>query len=86
MEAENPESDALYCHVKGCTELATATCDRCGQLCCEEHVRHISIERREQPTNQGRSDALARIPTRVEHYTLCIRCSSKPVQRRASAL
>jgi hypothetical protein len=79
--------DGPPCHVKGCTEIATETCDRCGQLCCATHVRRLRIERREQPSDQrSRSDALARIPTRIETYTLCIRCSTKPVQRRAPAL
>jgi hypothetical protein len=79
--------DRPPCHVKGCTEIATETCDRCGQMCCSAHVRHLRIERREQPSDQRtRLDALARIPTRTEVYTLCIRCSTKPVQRRAPAL
>ena len=70
------------CHVKGCTETATEICERCGQLCCSEHVRHLRIERRSE--QQAHTDALARIPTFVETYTLCVRCSTKPVQRKAS--
>ena len=76
------DGQPLLCHVKDCNELATETCERCGQPCCDEHVRHLSIERRSE--QQARSDALARIPTFVETYTLCIRCSTKPVQRKAS--
>lgn len=78
-------TEGPLCHVKGCTEIATEACERCGQLCCPMHVRHLRIERREQRSEQRTSlDALARIPTRTEIYTLCIRCSTKPVQRRAT--
>ncbi len=72
------------CHVKGCDAAATDLCERCGQPCCPQHVRHLRIERRAE--QRSRADALARIPTYIETYTLCIRCSTKPVQRRVPAL
>jgi hypothetical protein len=76
------EEEPALCHVKGCLEPATATCDRCGQPCCAEHIKHLTIQRRALRTHQPNStDVLARLPTYTETYTLCPRCSTKPVLR-----
>jgi hypothetical protein len=75
--------DGASCHIKTCTQPATATCDRCGQPCCPAHLRHVTVERRvERTLNSSPLGQLARLPTRTESYTLCLRCSGKPVPSR----
>lgn len=80
MEAR---ADDLSCHVKNCTEEATATCDRCGHQYCAAHVRHVSIQRREERAPQpALLGASPRVPTHSEIYTLCPHCWTKPVPQK----
>ena len=72
-------TESLPCHAKGCPSPAVAFCDRCGHPCCTQHARPITIKRRDDPGEMpGFRPALNRLPTRVETYTLCLRCSTKP--------
>lgn len=75
------EPGHVPCHAKGCPQIATEVCERCGHPCCPTHIRHISIMHRDERP-QPSVDASVRLPTRVETYALCPRCSTKPVQRR----
>jgi hypothetical protein len=68
------------CHVKNCGQAATAYCMRCGHPCCAAHIHHVSITWREENRPPG-TDATVRLPIRTETYTLCLRCSTKPVPR-----
>lgn len=78
-QAESLSSPA--CHVKSCGRLSAATCERCGAHCCEHHMRRVTIERRDDPEEQpGRRMSLGRAPSHVETYTLCTRCSTRPVE------
>ncbi len=80
--AAQHENDAT-CHTKDCLELATQVCERCGQSYCSTHVRHLVIERREERSEYSQQlGALRRLPTYTESYTLCLRCSTKPVPRK----
>jgi methionyl-tRNA synthetase len=74
------EAVSTVCDTKGCTELATTTCDRCGRLYCPLHVRHLVVQRREESTAQSTHlGTLARLPIRSEIYALCTSCRTKPV-------
>src|SRR5512146_937974 len=78
-----PEADAQGCHARECALPAVVACESCARLCCEDHVRRITIERREEPVEvRGSRGALGRVPTRTETYTLCPRCSTKPIPAR----
>jgi hypothetical protein len=77
MEAE---ALSVTCDAKGCAELATVTCDRCGRLFCPNHVGQLVIQRRvEDGARPTDLSALARLPTRSETYALCVSCRSKPI-------
>ena len=79
-------TEGVPCHARDCDSLATATCERCGHPCCTQHMCHISIKRRDDPDDLRKSHhALARLPTHVETYTLCLRCSKKPFAGNPSA-
>lgn len=71
----------ICCQVKDCGRMAVAVCEHCGHPCCLAHVRHVSITCRADRRPPGMS-ASARLPIRTETYTLCLRCSTKPVPRR----
>ena len=75
-----PVSDAqpVACHVKGCGAPAAATCDRCGQPFCPEHVQPHTIERRDEPDERS-GLLLTRAPTHLETYILCRLCGTKPI-------
>lgn len=76
-------SSDLRCHVKNCDEVATTTCDRCGHQYCAAHVRHVSIQRREERAPQpALLGASPRVPTHAEIYTLCPHCWTKPVPQK----
>lgn len=78
-QAELPASAA--CHVKNCGKPSTTVCERCGVCCCDQHTRHITLERRDDPDElPGKRMSLARVPTHVETYILCTRCSTRPVE------
>jgi hypothetical protein len=80
MMAAQP--DGALCHVKDCGQPATVACEGCGRPYCPNHVRTLTIERREQPTQQRLLlGASPRLPTHTESYTLCARCSARPFQR-----
>ena len=81
MAQDQPSDAASHatCQNKGCALPAVYTCDRCGHLCCAEHVRHQTIERRVYPDESGYRPVLERASSQFETYTLCIRCSSKPI-------
>lgn len=73
-------AERATCHAKGCSEPATALCDRCGHSFCQTHLRPLVIQRRtERSKHYVLPDTLARLPTRSETYVLCSRCRSKPV-------
>lgn len=74
------EAEHTVCGAKGCSELATTTCDRCGRPFCPVHVWHLVVQRRdERSARSTHLDTLARLPTRTETYALCISCRTKPV-------
>jgi hypothetical protein len=74
------EAVSTVCDAKGCTELATTTCDRCGRLFCPLHIRQLVVQRREERTAQSTHlGTLARLPTHTETYALCTSCRTKPV-------
>ena len=76
--------DGVPCHAKTCTELASVTCDRCGQQWCTNHIVYVTVQRREQFNMQSpHFNALSRLPLRTETYALCPLCKGKPVQPRA---
>ncbi len=76
------QPDGALCHVKDCGQSATVTCEGCGRLYCSNHVRTLTIQRREQPTQARFSlGASPRLPTYTETYTLCARCGARPFQR-----
>lgn len=78
-----PVTDAKGCHARECALPASVACESCARLCCEDHVRRITIERREEPVEiRGSRGALGRVPTRTETYALCPRCSTKPIPTR----
>lgn len=75
--------DDLTCHVKNCAEAASTTCDRCGHQYCAAHIRHVSIQRREERTPQpALLGASPRVPTHAEVYALCPHCWTKPVPQK----
>jgi hypothetical protein len=69
------------CHVKDCEQIAAVVCEHCGHPCCLAHARRVAITFRDEHRPPGMS-ASARLPIRTETYTLCLRCSTKPVPRR----
>jgi hypothetical protein len=77
--AEQPASveDQPACHVKQCSQQASYSCDHCGRAYCREHIRRISIERRQVRSHED--GGLARLPTCTETYWLCPSCWNKPV-------
>jgi hypothetical protein len=66
------------CHTRGCALPAVYTCDRCGHLCCADHVRHQTIERRVYRDETEYQPVLERASSHFESYTFCSRCSTKP--------
>lgn len=75
-----PEEE--LCHVKACGQPAEVVCEGCGRRFCLEHVRTLTIERRDQQTQPRLSlGAAPRLPTHTESYMLCTRCGSRPFQR-----
>jgi hypothetical protein len=74
----DPDSvaDQITCHIKDCAQQAVYFCERCGHTYCAEHIRHISIERRQSQSHLGGSE---RLPTQTETYMLCPSCWNKPV-------
>lgn len=75
------QTDSTACYVKSCGRPAVTECERCGARCCDQHVRHITLERRDDPDDlPGKRMSLRRIPSHIETYTLCLRCSTRPVE------
>lgn len=67
------------CHAKSCDLAAAYLCEACGRPCCLNHVRQLALERRDDPVEApGYRAALGRVPSRIETYVLCLRCSTKP--------
>ena len=64
------------CHITGYAQSAIDDGDRCGHLCCAEHVCHQTIERRVYREEIGYQSVLECALSRFEAYTLRIRCSS----------
>jgi hypothetical protein len=57
---------------------ADYTCNRCDRLYSAEYVRLQTTERRVYRAETGYRPVLEHAPSRLEAYTLCIRCSNKP--------
>lgn len=80
----SPQAETLSspaCYVKSCDQPSTASCERCGSHCCDSHARHVTIERRDDPDEQpGKRMSLGRVPSHIQTYTLCVRCSTRPVE------
>ena len=82
MPALDVEAESDPCHAKGCTQPATATCERCGRRFCSTHSGELVLQRRDERSERpARQDTLARLPTHTETYTLCAPCRGKPVSR-----
>lgn len=77
------QSEHASCHIKTCPGVAIEVCERCSHAYCATHIRHITIMHRDEPL-RSHMEALNRLPTHVETYALCLRCSTKPIQRRVS--
>ena len=76
------QPDGALCHVKDCGQPATVVCEGCGRHYCPNHVRTLTIERRDEPAPSRFSlGASPRLPTHTESFTLCARCGSRPFQR-----
>ena len=76
-------AESVECYVKGCSELGTVPCDRCGRTYCPAHVSQLVIQRRDDSSERAASrDMLARLPTRTETYALCSLCRTKPVPHK----
>ncbi len=73
-------SRVAQCHVRECVCTAAVLCASCGRACCATHSRSISIERRaERRETRGHRWMLERTPTSIKTYTLCLRCSKRPL-------
>lgn len=76
------QPDRALCHVKDCGQPAVVACEGCGRSFCLAHVRTLTIQRRDEPTQAHLSlGAAPRLPTHTESFTLCARCGSRPFQR-----
>lgn len=80
----SPQTDAVAspaCYVKNCSRPPAVVCERCGAQCCDHHTRRITIEHRDDPDEQpGKRMSLGRAPSHIQTYTLCLRCSTRPVE------
>lgn len=68
------------CHVRVCDRAAAVVCASCGRNYCASHSGVLSIERRAEG-REARSHPwrLEHVPTYTEAFTLCLRCSKRPL-------
>ncbi len=76
LEHEEEHRDRS-CYTTGCTAPAEFRCARCSKLCCAQHVRHVRLERRDEPDETAPDRVrLTRVPSHVRVYSFCLRCKS----------
>jgi len=63
------------CYTKGCEARAEYACMSCGKPLCPQHARLIRLERRLDTRELTYSlPSLARLPSQIKTYALCLRC------------
>jgi hypothetical protein len=73
VQAKKPEP---ACYTSGCAQAAAFVCAFCGKPCCAQHVRHVQIERRDDPEDTAKARwSLIRTPSHTATYALCVRCA-----------
>ncbi|HEY7832516.1 MAG TPA: hypothetical protein VIG30_03020 [Ktedonobacterales bacterium] len=76
-----PMTEAVVCEIRGCALPATARCDACARPCCPDHLRRVSLERRQETVETpGHRAVLARAPTSTVTFALCPRCGKRPFE------
>lgn len=65
------------CYARDCAASAEFRCARCGKACCAQHVRHVRLERRDEPDERlPERIRLTRVPSHVRAYSFCLRCKA----------